>query len=169
MKIELLTTDNFSVASLDDFKRTQRVKRSYRKIDGSYKIVEHEYIMDWSPEKKREVASELLSDSCIAYLAIERDRIIGFASVSKTKVDGYMIAELIQVDADMRRRGIGRRLFAALLDEARRANAKGLYISACSSEETVGFYLAMGCRITDTPIESLAAAEPCDVQMEYLF
>ena len=39
------------------------------------------------------------------------------------------------------------------------------YISACSSEETIAFYRAMGAEVTDTPIKSIADAEPYDLQM----
>ncbi len=45
------------------------------------------------------------------------------------------------------------------------AGARELYISACSSEETVAFYRAMGAYVTDNPIESIARDEPFDLQM----
>ena len=40
-----------------------------------------------------------------------------------------------------------------------------LYISACSSEETIAFYNAIGVKLADKPIKELAEAEPCDLQM----
>lgn len=43
--------------------------------------------------------------------------------------------------------------------------AKQLYVSACSSEETIAFYKAMGCKVTDNSIISIAKSEPMDLQM----
>lgn len=60
---------------------------------------------------------------------------------------------------------IGRKLFEIGKQEALKAGAKELYISACSSEETIAFYRAMGAEITDKPIRQIAEDEPFDVQM----
>ena len=57
----------------------------------------------------------------------------------------------------------------ALIDEgkkeARKADAEALYISACSSEETIVFYKAMGAELADCPIKEIAESEPYDLQM----
>lgn len=50
---------------------------------------------------------------------------------------------------------------------ARRHGAAALYISACSAEETIAFYLAMGCRLSPSPIPAMAQDEPWDIQLEY--
>ena len=42
--------------------------------------------------------------------------------------------------SEFRGQGIGRQLFEAGKAEARKAGAEALYISACSSEETIAFY-----------------------------
>ena len=46
-----------------------------------------------------------------------------------------------------------------------KAGAEALYISACSSEETIAFYKAMGAELTDCPIKEIAEDEPYDLQM----
>ena len=46
-----------------------------------------------------------------------------------------------------------------------KAGAEALYISACSSEETIAYYKAMGSELTSNPIKEMAEAEPCDLQM----
>ena len=58
-----------------------------------------------------------------------------------------------------------RKLFDVGKEEARKAGAEALYISACSSEETIAFYKAMGAELTDCPIKEIAEAEPYDLQM----
>ena len=143
MTIELVTKDNFTVNSLDVFDRKQQVNKVYKKSDKGYEIVTQQYLMDWSLEKKREIALDLLSDEYISYVAKQQDKIIGFISVNKTLVEDYLVVDLIQVDKNERRQGLGRKLFDLLIHEGHKANAKGLYISACSSEEVLPNYLAI--------------------------
>ena len=82
------------------------------------------------------------------------------------KLNGsYMILDSMQVSAEVRGHGIGRKLFEKGKEEARKAGAEALYISACSSEETIAFYHAMGCSLTDSPIKEIAEDEPYDLQM----
>ena len=64
-----------------------------------------------------------------------------------------------------RGQGIGRKLFDIGKEETRKAGAKALYISACSSEETIAFYKAMGAELTNCPIKEIEDAEPYDLQM----
>ena len=44
-------------------------------------------------------------------------------------------------------------------------DAEDLYISACSSEETIAFYRAMGSSLASNTIKEIAEAEPFDLQM----
>ena len=98
-------------------------------------------------------------------MAMENDRVVGFIGLKKALVEPYMILDMMQVSAACRGQGIGRKLFDIGKEEARKAGAKALYISACSSEETIAFYKAMGAELTDCPIKEIAEAEPCDLQM----
>lgn len=166
MKLEKISKDRFPVIDLDNFDRRQEVKRVYVSENGNCDLRDRVWTMDWSLERKRQVAADLLSDKCIAYAATEGERIIGFVSVFKKLVGHRMVLDIIQVDRTFRGKGLGRQLFALAIQEARRSGAKELYISACCSEETVGFYKAMGAVITDDPIQAIAEAEPCDIQMK---
>ena len=62
----------------------------------------------------------------------------------------------------------GRSLFEKGIEEARKVQAKALYISACSSEETIAFYKTMGSQLTNNPIKEMVDNEPFDLQMIYL-
>lgn len=165
MKIELLTAENFNSDSLDNYQRKQEVKRVYRNHDGVYRLEDCVYTEDWDREKKRSVAKEISSDAYITYLALEKGEVIGFIGLKKELVGSYMILDLMQVSADCRGKGIGRKLFEKGKEEARNAGAKALYISACSSEETIAFYKVVGARVADCPIKEFAEAEPFDLQM----
>lgn len=167
MKIEKVRRDGFSEINLDNFNRQQKITRIYVRKDEEYVLEEHLGVMDWSIDKKREVARELLDSDYISYLALEEDRIVGFISLVKELISERMILDLIQVDRDFRGQGIGRVLWKKAMEEARLNGARELYISACPSEETINFYRAMGADITDNPITSIANDEPDDLQLVY--
>ncbi len=165
IRIELLSTENFHLNSLDDYQRKQDVKKVYRKQDGEYILVDCAYTEDWDEEKKLSVAKAISGDDYITYLALDEDRVVGFIGLLKQLEGPYMILDMMQVSAECRGQGIGRRLFDKGKEEARKAGAAALYISACSSEETIAFYKAMGSRLTDFPIKRIAEGEPYDLQM----
>lgn len=165
IRIELLSKDNFHPDSLDHYQRKQEVRKVYRKRDGAYILVDCVYTEDWDAGKRRSVARTISGDDCITYLALEEDRVVGFISLLKQLEGSCMILDMMHVSAECRGLGTGRRLFCKGKEEARKAGAEALYISACSSEETVAFYKAMGSRLTDCPIKRIADNEPYDLQM----
>ncbi len=165
MKIELLSETNFCIESLDLFDRKQDVNMVYRRMDGSYKLVECKYIEDWDLNKKRSVAKRISSDEYITYIALENDKVVGFIGLLRQLNGPYMILDMMQVSSECRGQGIGRRLFEIGKDEARKKGAEALYISACSSEETIAFYRAMGSDLARYPIKEIAEEEPFDLQM----
>lgn len=165
MRIEKVSRDMFPEINLDHYKREQKVTRIYIKKEDAYELEEQPGVMEWSIDKKREVARDLMSDDYISYLALEEDRIVGFVSLVKELAGERMILDMMQVDADFRGQGIGRILWNKAVEEARLHGAKELYISACPSEETIHFYKAMGAEITNSPIRSIADEEPYDLQM----
>ena len=122
-------------------------------------------VNDWDMEKRRSVAKDISKKEYITYLALDGDRVVGFIGLMKKLNGSYMILDLMQVSAEVRGHGIGRKLFDKGKEEARKAGAEALYISACSSEETIAFYNAMGCSLTDSPIKEIAEDEPYDLQM----
>lgn len=165
LKIERLSVGNFNANSLDNYNRTQNVKRVYRRIDGEYRLVEMPYTEDWDLKKKRAVANNLMSEEYITYLALDNAEVVGFIGLIKKPNGCRMILDMMHVSSEYRGQGIGRQLFEKGVDEARKSGAGELYISACSSEETIAFYRAMGAEMTDNPIKEIAEDEPCDLQM----
>ena len=165
IKIELLSETNFSMESLDSYNRKQAVNKVYRRIDGEYTLVDCKYTEDWDLNKKRSVAKQISSDKYITYIALEKDKVVGFIGLLRQLNGPYMILDMMQVSSECRGQGIGRRLFEAGKDEARKNGAEALYISACSSEETIAFYRAMGSELASDPIKEIAEEEPFDLQM----
>lgn len=166
MKVMQITEENFTETSLDGFIRTQIVHEVWRKIDNTYKLITLPFTDDWSAERKKEKAKELLDKSFIAYGAFEGKRVIGFIMLKKELVGNRMIVDSFHVSQDCRRNGIGKALFEIAKEEGRKAGADKLYISACSSKETIAFYHAMGCKLTNEIISEMAKDEPYDLQLE---
>jgi len=137
----------------------------YRRIGGDFILVECKYTEDWNLNKKRSVAKQISRDDYITYIALDNDKVVGFISLLKQLNGPYMILDMMQVSSECRGQGIGRRLFQAGKDEARKNGAEALYISACSSKETIAFYRAMGSDLTSDPIKEIAEEEPFDLQM----
>lgn len=167
MTIEKVRCNGFSEINLDAFNRQQEITRIYVRKDEKYVLEEQPGMMDWSIDKKREVALDLVDSNYISYLALEEGKIIGFMSLVKKLISERIILDLIQVDKNFRGQGIGRILWEKAVEEARLNGARELYISACPSEETINFYRAMGADVTDNPILSIANDEPDDLQLVY--
>lgn len=163
--IKLLTKEHANENALDNYDRVQNVHRVYRKINNEYVLIEDEWVMDWSLEKKRTVAESLFNEDYITFGAIDDGNIIGFASVEKNVQGERIVLDMMHVSRNYRGQGIGKRLFQQAKEKAKKIGAKQLYISAFSSEDTIKFYLSMGCEITDNPITKLAEDEPFDIQM----
>lgn len=165
VSIELLTENNFTESLLDSYERRQEVKKVYRRKNGEYVLVEQPFVEDWDFERRRQIAKKIYGDEYITYIALKDKKVVGFIGLLKQLVGERMILDMMQVSAECRGTGIGRKLFEIGKKEALRSGAKELYISACSSEETIAFYRAMGAEITDNPIKQLADDEPFDLQM----
>ena len=74
--------------------------------------------------------------------------------------------DMLHVSRDYRGRGVGVALFEHARVAARARGARGLYISATPSENTVRFYQRRGAVLLDTPDPELYANEPQDIYLE---
>lgn len=94
----------------------------------------------------------------------------GFVSVEATIFGGeqnYLDLSSIHVSEDQRGRGIGKALFLAAGEWARKHGGRKLYISAHSAVESQAFYRAMGCAEAEVYHQGHVEAEPYDCQLEY--
>ena len=103
------------------------------------------------------------------YGAYEDGKLIGFCSVEHEPFGSekqYVQLTSLHVSYEKRGNGIGKRLFEAARSVAASFNAKKLYISSHSAEETQAFYKAMGCKEAEEYKPEAVEAEPCDCQLE---
>lgn len=157
----------FASDALDTFVRYQVVTNVFRLENGVPVLRYHPFTEDWTPARKREKAAEIASGRYITFCAADGPRVVGEIMLDPVLDEGRMIVSSFHVSGDYRRMGIGRKLFGVACAEARVHRAAALYISACSSEETVLFYTAMGCRLSPRPIPACVEDEPYDLQLEY--
>jgi len=102
--------------------------------------------------------------------AFDGNKLIGFCILSKEFIGSnnqYLRLVMLHTSYEYRRKGIGKRLFLFCVEAAKKLNAKKLYITAQSSQESQAFYRAMGCVEAQEIIPELFEQEPFDVHMEY--
>lgn len=168
-----LTPENFTPLSLETFLRRQHVRQCWRREEGALVLRPVEYVEDWTPAKRRGVAAEVLA--CVntggaAFGAFAQGKVVGFATLSGKPLGSrgqYADLALFYVSEPFRGQGVGGALFRMACDAARERGAEKLYISAHSAAEVMAAYWALGCVEAEEPDPRHAAAEPCDVQLEY--
>ena len=168
-----LTLENFGPSALDGFIRRQSVKECWRRVEGVLVLRPVEYIEDWTLEERREMAYRVrntLQAGGTAYGVLCGGEIVGFAAVAGERLGSrkqYADLSLFYVSEPFRGRGFGRTLFYMACEAAREMKAEKLYISAHSAREVIAVYRALGCVEVEEIDPHHAAAEPCDLQMEY--
>jgi len=75
--------------------------------------------------------------------------------------------KFLHISRNFRGKGFGKQLFKLAIAEARRRGAKSLYISATPTENTINFYMNLGCKVTLEPDKELLELEPEDIHLEY--
>lgn len=175
MEIEYkrLTSENFHPDSLDAFMRHQQVRECWRQVEGAWKLVPISFVEDWSQAQCRILAEDVMAHmekDQTAFGAFSNGQVVGFATLSHHffgSREKYLELVCFQVSEPYRGKGIGKRLFQLICQEAKVLGAEKLYISGHSSEESQGAYKALGCVLAKEINEEIAQSEPFDVQLEY--
>ena len=154
------------------FIRHQKVTKCLRKKEGTWIITDDPFIDDWS-EKDYEFLISCLKNTVatggLCCGAFFENKLKGFASVESSFFGGeekYLDLSSIHVSEDMRRKGIGEKLFLYAKKWAKEKGADKLYISAHSAVETQAFYKKMGCVEAKIYHKQHTEAEPFDCQLE---
>lgn len=154
------------------FIRHQDVVKCWRKEEGKWIIKNDPFIDDWT-EKDFEVLITCLKNTIntggVVYAAFYNGVLKGFVSVEPVLFGGeqkYLDLSSLHVSEDVRGQGIGRYLFIAAKEWAKKAGGRKLYISGHSAVETQAFYKAMGCREAQVYCQKHVEEEPYDCQLE---
>ena len=76
--------------------------------------------------------------------------------------------KFLHVSNSFRKQGLGKKLFLLAAEKAYGLGAKKLYVSATPSENTVNFYLRLGCVLATEIDQELFELEPEDIHLEYV-
>lgn len=171
LTIRVLGADE--VDKMHDIDRAEVIRVGYR-VEGD-RLVQME--VNWDDDGWREGDGEHSFGAMIsgtrwyldlagtAFGAFDGERLVGLA-VYRPRLRRAM-GQLtgLHVSDGYRRQGIASRLFAEVLNLARRDGATELYVSATPSGSAVGFYLHHGFVPTNEPDPTLLEEEPEDIHM----
>ncbi len=167
-----LSTDEISRQLFKDFIRHQNVTKCWRKERGEWVVKEAPFVDDWTEEDYGFLVSCLKNTVLLGgfvYGAFCDGKCKGFVSVESEwfgNEQEYLDLSSIHISEDMRKKGIGRTLFLAAKEWAKKQGAKKLYISAHSAVETQAFYRSMGCVEAKVYNQKHVEQEPYDCQLE---
>lgn len=155
------------------FNRYQEIRKCRRKSGGLWADVDVCYTEQWnSGDFKRLIFSlvQTVRSGGTVLGAFRAGALAGFSAIENTlfgTTNSYLELSYFHVTYELRRCGIGRRLFELSCQSARQKGAGKLYISSNSSVETQAFYSAMGCVEAEEPDKDFMEREPCDIQLEF--
>ncbi len=151
IEIKDLTINDITPDMLLSFNHHELITKMWVKNNDQWELTEVSEVHEWNKEKKMWVAEYIRSQieqggSVVA--AFDGDVLIGFCCV-----DGYLTGKtakyanltMLFVDDNRKRKGIGRKLFDKICENAARMGADKLFMSAVASFETIAFYFAMDC------------------------
>ena len=133
---------------------------------------EHYDMHGWPPDEAQKYTPLLLE--CFDrggwfHGLFEEARLIG-AAILEGRFIGrdrdQLQLKFLHVSRAHRNTGWGQRLFELARAAARARGARWLYISATPSENTVDFYLRLGCTLVREPDPELLKLEPEDIHLE---
>lgn len=171
--IRRLSENEICRGLFSDFVRRQSVSKLWRKTGGEWQLKDEPFTDDWDEEDWEYVIGCLKKTAGTGGMvsgAFYEGKLKGFVSVEGTRFGSccqYMDMFCLHVSADMRRQGVGAKLFGAAVKFAREKGAEKLYISSLTSAETQDFYRSMGCRPALEHCPAHADKITSEVQLEY--
>jgi predicted N-acetyltransferase YhbS len=173
MNIRLLQQDE--IPRIWQIDRQEVIENVYYLRDGKLVLEPEYYEMQGWPPGEAEQYTPILLDCYdrggFFWGAFENDTLVG-VSVLESKFIGsgqeMLQLKLLQVNHDCRRQGLGTKLFNLAVEKAEALGAKKLYISATPSENTVNYYMRLGCVLATEIEPELFALEPEDIHLEYM-
>ena len=163
------------IAKIWTLDRGEVVENTYSLQNGNLVLQPKHYeILDWPAgqiEKYTPILIDCLERGGTFYGMFQDKELIG-VSVLDNKYIGrnkdQLQLKFMYVSRSYRRHGIGKKLFKKTVETANKMKAKKLYVSASPSENTINFYVNLGCRVTQDINQELFELEPKDIHLEYV-
>ncbi len=162
-------------ARIREIDASQYIHRAYREVNGTRQLVEINYQDPDYPngfENHLAALQETIQSGGIALGAFCMDRLVGFVSVNSNifgQKHKYILLDQLFISKEYRGKGVGKKLFLLSAKEAKNLGAEKFYICAGSAEETIAFYIALGCEVAKEINQELYQQDTRDYQLEYEF
>lgn len=172
MIIRLLQRDE--IPQIWQIDRREVIENIYYLREGELVLVPEYYDMQgWPPgeaEHYTPVLTECFDRGGTFWGAFEGGRLVGTAILESRFIGSNhdtLQLKFLHVSRGQRKQGLGTKLFHLAVEHASSFDAKKLYISATPSENTINYYLRLGCVLATEIDEELSALEPDDIHLEY--
>lgn len=173
MIIRLLQRDEIPLIWQID--RREVIHNIYHLRDGELVLLPEHFDMQGWPPGEAEHYTPILTDCFdrggIFWGAFEDGKLVGTAILESkwigTNHDTLQL-KFLHISHGQRKQGLGTRLFHLAVDHARSLGARKLYVSATPSENTISYYMKLGCVLTTEIDPELFALEPEDIHLEYV-
>ena len=99
----------------------------------------------------------------------DSNKLVGVAALDSEFIGNnrdYLQLYFLHVDSKYRRTRIGSKLLKKVANHAKKLMAKKLYISATPSQNTINFYINIGCQLVSELNPDLYQLEPNDIHLE---
>lgn len=172
---------NYRVIAIHDCEQlreidpSQYIERAWREVDGKRQLIHIDYQdNDWPNGYEHHLTNlkeTILNNGYAVGAFDERDRLVGFGTLNHEMFGqkyNYVLLDQLFISLEHRNKGIGKKLFSILADQASKWKADKIYICAGSAEETVAFYFAIGCKEAVEVNQKLYESDPRDFQLEYV-
>lgn len=174
MKIEYRELQLEEAIKISEMDASQFIGKAWREINGERKLVDINYQDPTWPNGYEHHFGNLektIKNNGFALGAFDyENKLIGFITVNADIFGNnykYALLDQLFITLEHRGKGIGKALFNKASEAAEKLGANKLFICAGSAEETVAFYMAMGCKTTKEVNEILFKEDPRDLQLEY--
>lgn len=156
--------------------RREVIEHIYSLRDGELVLEPEYYDMQGWPPNEAEHYTPILMDCFDRGGSFwgafdEAGRIVGTAILESkfigAKHDTLQL-KFLHISCSQRKQGLGSRLFRLTAEKAKSLGARKLYISATPSENTVNYYMRLGCVLATEIDPELFALEPEDIHLEYV-
>lgn len=154
--------------------RSEEIDAIYYYEHGELVLKPEVYHMhSWPPgevEKYTPLLEECFDSGGWFYGLFDHNRMVGAAVLEHQFIGrnrDLLQLKFLHVGNGYRNMGLGKMLFDLAREKAKQRGAKGLYISATPSENTIHFYLHRGCVIAPEPDPQLFELEPEDIHLIY--
>jgi predicted N-acetyltransferase YhbS len=153
--------------------RREFIENIFRLEDGRLRLHPHNFdVPGWQPSTVQETTAllyECYGRGAEFHAAFDGAVLAGVAvldTIWRGAQGDLLQLEFLHVSRDYRTQGLGTHLFDQARTAARTRGARGLYISATPSENTIRFYQGRGAVLIGEPDPELYAREPEDIHLE---